>query len=79
MKYYDKVISVVGENCQSIGASIAHNNNIVVEVRDATALESCDTMDPLATTMIVSLNKAQATTLMYHLQYLISLSPLIDV
>lgn len=78
MKYYDKVISVVGDNCQTIGASIAHNNNIVVELKDATTLESCDTNDPLATVTAVSLNKAQATTLMYHLQYLISLSPLID-
>lgn len=68
MEYYSLIFPTSTEPTRSIGASIQHNNNISVSIGSS---------DPVSMTS-VELTKEEAIKLMYHLQDLISLVPLID-
>jgi len=77
--YYYNLSMSLDEGDRSISAMINEANNIRIEIADFSAVD--DELTPeneaLTDVMEANLTKAEATSLMYHLQQLISLLPVV--
>jgi hypothetical protein len=73
--YYYNLSMALNESYRHVSAMITGDNRVRLEILDSTV--DPETGEDLPDVMEANLTKEEATSLMYHLQYLISLLPVV--